>query len=120
MNEAIALAQRIQSTISITEQPVGRPQPYYGPMPMELGNLQQQANLAPRPFRPQELLRQPRMNIAQNGGMGRADTRQCYRCGRFGHIQANCRIRRANPQNRRPLNEMEIRAPQMEGNEENL
>jgi hypothetical protein len=120
VNEAIALAQRIQSTISITEQPVGRPQPYYGPMPMELGNLQQQANLAPRPFRPQEPLRQPRANIVPNGGMGRVETRQCYRCGRFGHIQANCRIRRANPQNRRPLNEMEIRAPQVEENEENL
>ncbi len=40
VNEAIALAQRIQSTISITKQPVSRTQPYYGPMPMKLGNLQ--------------------------------------------------------------------------------
>lgn len=54
VNEAIALAQRIQSTMSISEQPEGRPQPYYGPMPMELGNLQQQANIAPRPIRLQE------------------------------------------------------------------
>ncbi|CAM6126112.1 unnamed protein product [Calypogeia fissa] len=49
VNEAIALAQRIQSTISISEQQVDRPQQYYGPMPMELGNLQQQANVIPRP-----------------------------------------------------------------------
>ncbi|CAM6102665.1 unnamed protein product [Calypogeia fissa] len=64
VNEAIALAQRIQSTISISEQQVDRPQQYYGPMPMELGNLQQQANVVPRPVQPQWQFWQP------NGGFG--------------------------------------------------
>ncbi|CAM6088233.1 unnamed protein product [Calypogeia fissa] len=103
VNEAIALAQRIQSTISISEQQVDRPQQYYGPMPMELGNLQQQANVVPRPVQPQRQLRQP------NGGFGRV-----------GHIQPNSRWRGGPRPNRQPLNEMEIHTQPREENEENL
>ncbi|CAM6098037.1 unnamed protein product [Calypogeia fissa] len=83
-------------------------------MPMELGNLQQQANIVPRPVQPQRHFWQP------NGGFARGETRQCYWCGRVGHIQPNCRWRGGPRPNRRSLNKMEIHTQQREENEENL